>query len=56
MGNINLDQLNCLNLEKLRAKISKVTFPIADKRRFHNTGHWPGLDFTGHLCQLVNIF
>ena len=31
MGNINLDHSNCLNLEKLRAKISKVTFPIADK-------------------------
>ena len=33
MGNINLDQSNWLNLEELKAKISKVTlFPIADKR------------------------
>ena len=35
MGNINSGQSNCLNLEKLGVKISKVTFPIADKRHLY---------------------
>ena len=38
MGNTYSGQSNCLNLEKLGVKISKVTFPFADKQRLYNTG------------------
>ena len=49
MVSVNSGQSNCLNLEKLGVKISKVTFPIADKRRLYNTGLLVGQGLIFHV-------
>ena len=56
MGNINSSQSNCLNLEKLGVKISKVTFALPRNAVCITQSYWSRIDFTRYFSQLVNTF